>query len=89
MTAATPVADDSQGMNYLVSLPRRVVTVFIPLSVFLIVLGGQEVTDQTVALQSQNGEKVGTFPIDDVIVRLLEEIAEKRLPSVAATPAAG
>ncbi len=29
---------DSQGMNYLVSLPRRVVTVYVPLVVFLIVL---------------------------------------------------
>ena len=29
---------DSQGMNYLVSLPRRVVTVYVPLVAFLIVL---------------------------------------------------
>jgi len=29
---------DSQGMNYLVSLPRRVVTVYVPLAVFLFVL---------------------------------------------------
>jgi multiple sugar transport system permease protein len=29
---------DSQGMNYLVSLPRRVVTVYVPLLVFLFVL---------------------------------------------------
>ena len=29
---------DTQGMNYLVSLPRRVVTVYVPLAVFLIVL---------------------------------------------------
>jgi multiple sugar transport system permease protein len=31
-------ATDSQGMNYLVSLPRRVVTVYVPLAVFLLVL---------------------------------------------------
>jgi multiple sugar transport system permease protein len=31
-------AQDTQGMNYLVSLPRRVVIVYIPLLVFLIVL---------------------------------------------------
>ena len=31
-------ATDTQGMNYLVSLPRRVVTVYIPLAGFLIVL---------------------------------------------------
>jgi len=35
---ATPAVTDTQGMHYLVSLPRRVVTVWIPLIVFLIVL---------------------------------------------------
>jgi multiple sugar transport system permease protein len=29
---------DTQGMNYLVSLPRRVVTVYVPLAAFLVVL---------------------------------------------------
>ena len=48
------------------------------------VLGGQEVTDQTIAHQAQNGDKVGTFPVDDVIARMLEEIAEKTLPLIAA-----
>ncbi|MGI8895892.1 MAG: carbohydrate ABC transporter permease, partial [Casimicrobiaceae bacterium] len=40
MTAATATSEsvDSQGMNYLVSLPRRVVTVYAPLAVFLFVL---------------------------------------------------
>ena len=33
-----PDVADSQGMNYLVSLPRRVVTVYAPLTVFVIVL---------------------------------------------------
>ena len=33
-----PGTADSQGMNYLVSLPRRIVTVYAPLGVFLIVL---------------------------------------------------
>ena len=36
-TAAAP-ALDSQGMNYLVSLPRRIVTIYLPLSAFLFVL---------------------------------------------------
>ena len=36
--AATTSATDTQGMNYLVSLPRRLVTVYLPLTVFLIVL---------------------------------------------------
>jgi multiple sugar transport system permease protein len=34
--AAQPI--DSQGMNYLVSLPRRVVTIYLPLGAFLFVL---------------------------------------------------
>jgi multiple sugar transport system permease protein len=34
---AEPPAD-SQGMNYLVSLPRRVVTIYVPLALFLFVL---------------------------------------------------
>jgi multiple sugar transport system permease protein len=33
-----PAVTDTQGMNYLVSLPRRIVTVWLPLTVFLIVL---------------------------------------------------
>jgi multiple sugar transport system permease protein len=36
--ATLPRRQDSQGMSYLVSLPRRVVTVWVPLVVFLIVL---------------------------------------------------
>ena len=35
---ATPEIADSQGMNYLVTLPRRVVTVYVPLGAFLFVL---------------------------------------------------
>jgi len=37
-SVATPVVTDTQGMNYLVSLPRRIVTVWLTLTVFLIVL---------------------------------------------------
>jgi multiple sugar transport system permease protein len=35
---ATPATTDSTGMTYLNTLPRRVVTVYIPLAIFLIVL---------------------------------------------------
>ncbi len=35
---ATPDVVDSQGMGYLVSLPRRIVTVYAPIGAFLIVL---------------------------------------------------
>ena len=41
MSAATEAAQqpvDSQGMNYLVSLPRRVFTIYLPLGAFLVVL---------------------------------------------------
>ena len=34
----TPETADSQGMHYLVSLPRRVVTIYVPLCTFLFVL---------------------------------------------------
>jgi multiple sugar transport system permease protein len=36
--AVPPATVDSQGMDYLTSLPRRLVTVYVPLTVFLIVL---------------------------------------------------
>jgi multiple sugar transport system permease protein len=37
-TVAAPTATDTQGMNYLVSVPRKIVTVWLPIVVFLIVL---------------------------------------------------
>ena len=37
-TPATPETTDSQGMKYLESVPRRLLTVYLPLSVFLFVL---------------------------------------------------
>src|SRR5499427_10709199 len=38
LNASSAVADDSEGMSYLQSLPRRLVTVYLPLSIILIVL---------------------------------------------------
>ena len=35
---APPAADDSEGMQYLETLPRRLVTLYLPLFLFLIVL---------------------------------------------------
>ncbi len=35
---ATPDVSDVQGMHYLVSLPRRIVTIYVPLCAFLVVL---------------------------------------------------
>ena len=37
-TAASAEAGNREGMNYLVSLPRKIVTVYVPLGAFLIVL---------------------------------------------------
>jgi multiple sugar transport system permease protein len=37
-SVAAPTAADTQGMNYLVSVPRKIVTVWVPLCAFLIVL---------------------------------------------------
>ena len=51
---------------------------------YFAVVGAQEVTAETVALQNQAGEKVGTPAIDDMIAQFLEEIAERRLPKAAA-----
>jgi len=51
---------------------------------YFAVIGGQEVTANTVALQNQAGEKVGTFAVDEVIRRLTDEVAQKKLPAVEA-----
>ncbi len=51
---------------------------------YFAVVGGQEVDGGTVALQNQNGDKLGSLEVDDLISRLLEEIAERRLPGAAA-----
>src|SRR5262245_32593509 len=36
--AASPTADHTEGMSYLETLPRRLVTLYLPLSIILIVL---------------------------------------------------
>ncbi len=51
---------------------------------YFAVVGGQEVTDRTVALQNQAGEKLGTLTIDALLTRLHGEIAAKTLPIAAA-----
>ncbi len=52
---------------------------------YFAVVGQAEAGARTVALQDQKGEKLGTLEIDDCLVRLLEEIAERRLPAAAPT----
>lgn len=37
-TATAPLTDDAQGMSYLNRLPRRIVVLYLPLAVFIIVL---------------------------------------------------
>jgi threonyl-tRNA synthetase len=51
---------------------------------YFAVVGAQEVEAGTVALQNQNGEKLGSLEVDDLISRLLEEIAERR-PAATST----
>ena len=38
LTGASPIADASEGMSYLHRLPRRLVTLYLPLSIILLVL---------------------------------------------------
>ena len=52
---------------------------------YFAVVGGQEVTDGTVALQTQAGVKVGTLTIDALISKLQAEITAMTLPA-AETP---
>ena len=45
---------------------------------YFLVLGNQEETDQTVTVQRQNGDKVGTFSLDEFKEKLLCEIRDKK-----------
>jgi threonyl-tRNA synthetase len=54
---------------------------------YFAVVGGQEMADGTVALQSQSGEKLGTLPLDALAEQLAREVAEKRPPREAAAKA--
>ena len=38
LSGSSPLADDTEGMSYLHSLPRRLVTLYLPLSLILLVL---------------------------------------------------
>src|SRR5262249_12886486 len=38
LTGSSPTADRSEGMSYLETLPRRLVTLYLPLSIILVVL---------------------------------------------------
>ncbi len=49
---------------------------------YFAVVGAQEVADGTVSLQNQAGEKLGTLKLDDLAVRLRQEIDAKTLPKV-------
>ena len=54
---------------------------------YFAVVGAQEITERTVSLQNQSGEKLGALTLEALIARLQEEIQQKRLPAPAA-PAA-
>src|SRR4051812_22866808 len=38
LTGSAPLADDTEGMSYLQRLPRRLITLYLPLSIILLVL---------------------------------------------------
>ena len=38
LSGSAPLADETEGMSYLQSLPRRLVTLYLPLSIILLVL---------------------------------------------------
>ena len=38
LAGSSPIADTSEGMSYLQSLPRRLVTLYLPLGIILLVL---------------------------------------------------
>ena len=38
LTGSAPLADETEGMSYLQSLPRRLVTLYLPLSIILSIL---------------------------------------------------
>ena len=38
LAGSSPIADHSEGMSYLENLPRRLVTLYLPLSIIVIVL---------------------------------------------------
>ena len=54
---------------------------------YFAVVGGQEVTDGTVALQTQAGVKVGTLKVEELIAKLQAEINAKTLPATDIAPA--
>jgi threonyl-tRNA synthetase len=51
---------------------------------YFAVVGDQEVAGGTVALQNQAGEKLGTMPVADLMARLQDEVATRRLPTAPA-----
>jgi len=54
---------------------------------YFAVIGAQEVTDQTISLQNQAGEKLGVLTAAALIARLTEEVTQKRLPALAVASA--
>ncbi len=51
---------------------------------YFAVVGAQEATDRTVALQSQAGEKLGSLGIEDLVARLSLEVSRRTAPLLAA-----
>jgi len=45
---------------------------------YLIIIGDKELEDKTVTLRSQKGDDLGSFSIDDLIIRLNDEIKQRK-----------
>ncbi len=54
---------------------------------YFAVVGQKEVDEGAVALQNQAGDKLGTLAVDAFVARMLEEVAQKRLPAAMTTGA--
>jgi threonyl-tRNA synthetase len=50
---------------------------------YFAVIGGQEAEAGTAALQRQNGDKLGTVTVDELVAQLQAEIAAKSMPEAA------
>jgi len=48
---------------------------------YLLVVGDREVRDGTVSVRSHEGGDEGSVPVDELVARLGEEVAQKRLPA--------
>ena len=44
---------------------------------YMLIVGGREVENRTVAVRTRTGEDLGSMPLDELIARLHKELAER------------